>query len=98
MLLGKQYATNMVGVAMCFFPSTVNRNYNRHSIKHAISHCPSAQRWQLEMRKKFLGEAFWVKKMHLFNEARANIIKEADGSASKAVRPTYARDIPCEKP
>lgn len=40
---------------------------------------------QLEMRKKFLGEAFWVRKMHLFNETKGNIIKSADGSASKAV-------------
>eukprot|EP00903_Cladosiphon_okamuranus_P017842 g16420.t1 len=41
---------------------------------------------QLEIRKKFLGEAFWLKKMHIFNEARGNIIKEADGSASKALK------------
>ncbi|CAM9885099.1 unnamed protein product, partial [Scytosiphon promiscuus] len=41
---------------------------------------------QLEMRKRFLGEAFWVKKMLIFNEARGNIIKEADGSASKALK------------
>lgn len=41
---------------------------------------------QLEIRKKFLGEAFWVRKMHMFNEARKNIVKEADQSANKAVR------------
>lgn len=41
---------------------------------------------QLEMRKKFLGEDFWFKKMHMFNETQANILKDADGSASKAVR------------
>lgn len=37
------------------------------------------------MRKKFLGEAFWIRKMHMFNETRGNIIKSADGSANKAV-------------
>lgn len=47
----------------------------------------------MEMRKKFLGEAFWIKKMHLFNETRANIIKEADGSASKAVRTQRSRIV-----
>lgn len=45
------------------------------------------------MRKKFLGEAFWIKKMHMFNEARENILKEAGGSAPKAVR-TITQD-PC---
>ncbi|CAM9258818.1 unnamed protein product, partial [Laminaria digitata] len=39
---------------------------------------------QLEMRKKFLGEEFWLRKMLMFNETRANIVKDADGSASKA--------------
>lgn len=38
------------------------------------------------MRKKFLGEEFWLRKMLMFNETRANIVKDADGSANKAVR------------
>lgn len=40
---------------------------------------------QIEMRKNFLGEAYWTRKMHIFNEVRENIIKTADGTASRAV-------------
>ena len=50
------------------------------------------------MRRKFLGEEFWLRKMLMFNETRANIIKDADGSANKAVRtegPTVSIFVEC---
>ncbi|CAM9555822.1 unnamed protein product [Discosporangium mesarthrocarpum] len=46
---------------------------------------------QREIRKRFLGETYWTRKMNLFEETRARIVKESEG-AGKRLRQKKLRE------